>query len=122
MSNQVFNGISCSGIMGNIDNYKKWIVYVWYIEPETKVPMKHYLVKDLNELDKAIKDLKSEFGNNAEYIVVLEDEQYNYIPISFSSDSLKLAIETDEEYWDRVADEYLEEVYAKEELQCVNMW
>ena len=24
MSNHVYNGVSCSGIMGNIDIYRKW--------------------------------------------------------------------------------------------------
>ena len=115
MSNHVFNGISCSGIIGNLDEYKKWVVYVWYIEQETKTPMRHYLVKDLIELDKAINEVKFDFGEDAEYVVVLEDEKYNYIPISFSSDSLKIAIETDEEYWDRIAQEELDDLYAKEE-------
>jgi len=122
MSNHIFNGVSCSGIHGNLDQYKSWVVYVWYIEPETRIPMKHILVNNLNELDKAIKDIQKEFGDNAEYVVVLQDSNTNYIPIKFSSESLKLAIETDDEYWDRVANEYLEEVYTKEELKCVNMW
>lgn len=122
MSNHVFNGVSCSGICGNLDTHKQWVVYVWYIEPETKIPMRHILVNNLNELDQSIKDLQKEFGNDVEYVVVLQDNNVNYIPIKFSSEDLKLAIETDEEYWDRFADEYLEETYAKEELQCVNMW
>lgn len=121
MSNHVFNGVSCSGIYGNLDTHKQWVVYVWHIESETKTPMRHILVNNLNELDQAIKDLQKEFGNDAEYVVVLQDNNMNYIPIKFSSEDLKLAIETDEEYWDRVAEEYLEEVYTKEELNCVSM-
>lgn len=120
--NHMFNGVGCSGIYGDLSKNKNWVVYVWYIEPTTKVPMKHILVNDLNELDKAIEDLKNECeGENTKYVVVLQDNNTNYIPIKFSGEDLKLAIETDEEYWDRIGEEYLEEVYTKEELECVGM-
>lgn len=117
MSNKVFNGISCSGILGNVEAYREWIIFVWEIEPETKLPMKHTFIADLNELDKVTKALK-----DTEYVVVLQDKNNNYIPIKYSNEDLKIAIETDEEYWDRIGMEYLEEVYTKEELKCVNMW
>ncbi len=116
MSNKVFNGISCSGILGDVEAHREWIIFVWEIESETKIPMKHTFVSDLNELDKVTKALK-----DTEYVVVLQDKNNNYIPIKYSNEDLKIAIETDEEYWDRVGMEYLEEVYTKEELECVNI-
>ena len=122
MSNHIFNGVSCSGIYGNIDQNKQWVVYVWYIDSEIGTPTYHIMVNNLQELDNAIKDIKTKFGEDSKYIVILQDNDHNYIPISFSDESLKLALETDEEFWDRIADEYLDEFYDKEcELVCASM-
>ena len=113
MSIKIFNGWGQGALMGG-NMGKHWDVLIWLIEHESKAPTLDIAVNNLKELDEKIEELRSKFPED-DIMVVLQDKDYNYIPIKYKTGDLKLALETTEEYYKRKLINAAENEFNQEE-------